>query len=56
MPAYHRRHISPVLVRGWSRPMDGIEATIWASQNAFDRENTRRTHERATPAAPTLPR
>jgi hypothetical protein len=32
----HHRHIAPVLVRDWSRPMDGIEATIWASQNTFD--------------------
>jgi hypothetical protein len=28
----HHRHIRPVLVRDWSRPMDGITATIWASQ------------------------
>ena len=27
----HHRHIRPVLIRDWSRPMDGIEATIWAS-------------------------
>lgn len=32
----HHRHIGPVLVRDWSRPMDGIEATIWASQDTFD--------------------
>jgi hypothetical protein len=28
----HHRHIRPVLVRDWSPRMDGIEATIWASQ------------------------
>lgn len=28
----HHRHIRPVLIRDWSRPMDGITATIWASQ------------------------
>ncbi len=27
----HHRHIRPVLVREWSREMDGIAATIWAS-------------------------
>ena len=32
----HHRHISPVLIRDWTQPMDGIEATIWASQNTFD--------------------
>lgn len=29
----HHRHIRPVLIRDWSRPMDGIEATIWASRS-----------------------
>jgi TniQ protein len=28
----HHRHIRPVLIRDWSPPMDGITATIWASQ------------------------
>jgi hypothetical protein len=28
----HHRHIRPVLIRDWSRPMDGIAATIWASR------------------------
>lgn len=28
----HHRHIRPILIRDWSRPMDGITATIWASQ------------------------
>jgi len=28
----HHRHIRPVLIRDWSRPMDGITATVWASQ------------------------
>lgn len=27
----HHRHIRPVLVRAWSRPMEGITAAIWAS-------------------------
>ena len=27
----HHRHIRPVLIRDWSRPMDGVAATIWAS-------------------------
>lgn len=29
----HHRHIRPVLVRDWSPKMDGLEATIWASQS-----------------------
>jgi len=28
----HHRHIRPVLIRDWSPKMDGITATIWASQ------------------------
>jgi hypothetical protein len=28
----HHRHIRPVLIREWSPKMDGIAATIWASQ------------------------
>jgi hypothetical protein len=28
-------HIRPVLVRDWSRSMDGIDATIWASQTTL---------------------
>jgi hypothetical protein len=32
----HHSHIRPVLVRGWSPSMDGIEATIWASQTTLD--------------------
>jgi hypothetical protein len=28
----HHRHIRPVLIREWSTPMDGITATISASQ------------------------
>jgi hypothetical protein len=28
----HHRHIQPVLIRDWSPSMDGITATIWASQ------------------------
>ncbi len=31
----HHRHLSPVLVRDWSRPMDGIKATIWESRSTF---------------------
>jgi hypothetical protein len=29
----HHRHIQPVLARDWSPKMDGIDATIWASQS-----------------------
>lgn len=32
----HHRHITPVLVRDWSPPKDGIEATIWASRTTLD--------------------
>ena len=28
-------HLRPVLIRDWSRPMDGIAATIWASQTTL---------------------
>ena len=31
----HHRHIRPVLVRDWSPQMDGITATIWASQTTL---------------------
>jgi TniQ len=31
----HHGHIRPVLIRDWSRPMDGIAATIWASQTTL---------------------
>jgi hypothetical protein len=31
----HQGHIRPVLIRDWSRPMDGIAATIWASQTTL---------------------
>jgi hypothetical protein len=31
----HHRHIQPVLARDWSPPMDGIAATIWASQTTL---------------------
>jgi hypothetical protein len=31
---YHR-HIQPVLIRDWSPKMDGITATIWASQTTL---------------------
>ncbi len=31
----HHGHIRPVLVRDWSPEMDGIEATIWASQTTL---------------------
>lgn len=31
----HHRHIQPVLVRDWSPKMDGITATIWASQTTL---------------------
>ncbi len=31
----HHGHIRPVLIRDWSRKMDGIAATIWASQTTL---------------------
>jgi hypothetical protein len=31
----HHGHIRPVLIRDWSAPMDGIAATIWASQTTM---------------------
>ena len=31
----HYRHIRPVLIRDWSPRMDGITATIWASQTTL---------------------
>jgi len=31
----HHGHIRPILIRDWSRPMDGIAATIWASQTTL---------------------
>jgi len=31
----HHGHIRPVLTRAWSPAMDGITATIWASQTAL---------------------
>ena len=34
----HHGHIRPVLIRDWSRPMDGIAATIWASQTTLPLE------------------
>ena len=39
----HHRHIRPILLREWSTPMDGIEATIWDSQS------TGHTVDRVTP-------
>jgi hypothetical protein len=31
----HHGHIQPVLIRAWSPEMDGITATIWASQTTL---------------------
>lgn len=31
----HHRHIRPVLIRGWSPPMEGIAATIWQSRTTM---------------------
>jgi hypothetical protein len=39
----HHSHIRPLLERDWSTPMDGIEATIWASQSGG--HPVRRGHE-----------
>jgi hypothetical protein len=32
----HHRHVRSVLVRDWSPPMDGIQATIWATRTTAD--------------------
>ena len=34
----HHGHIRPVLIRDWSRSMDGIAATIWASRTTLPLE------------------
>ena len=44
----HHGHIRPVLIRDWSRPMDGIAATIWASQTTLPL----RRYDRPSVAAP----
>jgi hypothetical protein len=44
----HHGHIRPVLIRDWSTPMDGIAATIWASQATMHLGRPERE-----PAAPT---
>jgi hypothetical protein len=31
----HHGHIRPVVIRDWSPKMDGIAATIWASQTTL---------------------
>jgi hypothetical protein len=31
----HHGHIRPALIRDWSPKMDGITATIWASQTTL---------------------
>jgi hypothetical protein len=47
----HHRHIRPVLIRDWSRAMDGITATIWASQSTVEpRTSERAAAGRQTPA------
>jgi hypothetical protein len=50
----HHRHIRPVLSRDWSRPMDGITATIWASQTtSHPLESSKDAADRATQQAGT---
>ena len=44
----HHGHIRPVLIRDWSTPMDGITATIWASQTTLPLGR----HDRPGVAAP----
>lgn len=34
----HHGHIRSILIRDWSRSMDGIAATIWASQTTLPLE------------------
>ena len=36
----HHRHTRPVLIRDWSRPMDGITATIAESRSTFKRHDS----------------
>jgi hypothetical protein len=48
----HHAHIRPVLIRDWSPDMDGIEATIWASQTTLHgsaRENSSCSESTAAP-------
>jgi hypothetical protein len=49
----HHRDIQPVLIRDWSPPMDGITATIWASQATGHPANW--TPARPTPTPPASP-
>jgi hypothetical protein len=42
----HHGHIRSVLIRDWSRPMDGIAATIWASQTTL---HPQADHEQSDP-------
>jgi hypothetical protein len=42
----HHGHIRPVLIRDWSPSMDGITATIWASQTTL---HPQADHERSDP-------
>ena len=42
----HHGHIRPVLIRDWSPSMDGITATIWASQTTL---HPQADHEQSDP-------
>jgi hypothetical protein len=44
-------HIRPVLIRDWSPDMDGIEATIWASQTTLLPARYEVRHPRQRPPA-----
>jgi hypothetical protein len=53
----HHRHIQPVLVRDWSPRMDGITATVWASQATGHLPNwTPARPARTVPGSPPDPR
>ncbi len=56
----HHRHIRPVLIRDWSRKMDGTDAAIWASQTTLppepdDRLNLATSAARADSASSARP-
>lgn len=51
----HHRHIRPVRVREWSSEMDGIAATIWASQTTLDLQHRARSRPEDTHPPPHRP-
>jgi hypothetical protein len=51
----HHRHVWPVLVRDWSTPMDGIQATIWASTTTHDLHRDDENHPGTLTTPPPRP-